>query len=95
MGEVELKQGWILRTESLDEEVQERAFGTKDEAIDFAVVWFVSSYDPDTNETMRGHVPHGLAEDVLQLIEDLRNGREFRCSNFYETASVFEPPAKP
>jgi hypothetical protein len=44
---------------------------------------------------MRGHVPHGLAEDALQLIEDLRNGREFRCSNFYETASVFEPSAKP
>jgi hypothetical protein len=92
MGEVELKPGWILKTDSLDEEPQEREFDSKETAIDFAVVWFVSSYDPETNETMRGQVPSGIAEDTIQLIDDLRSGREFRCSNFYETASITKAP---
>ena len=78
---------WVLKTSSLDDEEAERAFQTKDEAIDFAVVWFVSPYNPDTNETMES-IPSGLAEDVVQLIADLNNGREFYCGRFYERATL-------
>lgn len=78
---------WVLKTSSLDDEEAERTFPTKDEAIDFAVVWFVSPYNPETNETIDS-IPSGLAEDVAQLIADLRDGREFYCGRFYERATL-------
>ena len=83
-----MTEKWRLNTNELDEGPREYFFDTKEEAIDYAVVWFASGYNPKTNETMRGRVPLGVAAHTAQLISDLTEGREFYCRNFYEKASL-------
>ncbi len=85
---------FILTTEGLDENTESHPFSTKAEAIDYAVVWFVSGYDAENNDTLRNEVPLGIASDVTRLISDLTAGREFYCSRFSEKASIVEQPQR-
>ena len=77
---------WKLTTVSLDDPEEERVFPSQDDAIDYAVVWFVSGYNPEDGG-VEG-VPAGLASYTMLLIQDLAEGREFVCSLFCERVTL-------
>ena len=76
---------YILTLESLDDERQELPFDTVDDAVKHAVEWFVEGYN---NETIDAATRIKVAEDAVELAHDLREGREFYCSRFYEKAQL-------
>lgn len=76
---------YILKIESLDDEAEETIFETMDEAVKYAVDWFVAGYD---NDTIDRDTRIAAAVDAVELARDLREGREFYCPRFYERASL-------
>lgn len=78
---------WVITTSSLEQEPEERRFESRDGALDYAVAWFVGGLEFNTGDPS-AVAPFGLAEDVERLIADLRGGRKFQCSRFYEEVTL-------
>lgn len=82
---------WRLHTDGLDHEPAATDFASAPAAIAYAAWWFLDGYVD--NDTMPGMPDETVLEDLDELLSDLRAGREFYCSRFYEKVRLEELPA--
>ena len=78
---------YIVTTNSLDDDPEETVHATFDEAVEYARKWFVDGYEDLVKGDPDQFIP--LVEEAVEvLVENLRAGREYRCSMFFEHVTI-------